>query len=370
MSTMKALVTIEDHKAAVKEVPIPVPGEGEILVKVHYAAQNPTDWKAVAAATPGKVVGCDFAGTVYNVNGSSWREGQRVSGFVQGTTNRGAFAEYVVIEASLVYPIPDSVSYQDAAVIPLAFATAAQALFQRLSLPEPSKPAKSAFPVLINGGTSSVGKYAVQLAKRAGLYVIATASKKNHDLVTTLGADAVIDYKDADWPEQVRKLSHDNLQHAFDCISEKETTGQVIKAFSPTKGGHVVCILPRKSKEYGDEFSKVKIESTIVYTVFAVPLTGAYGIFDNAGESTTQDKAFCEKYLSHFPDKPTPQDKAFWEKYLSQLPEFLEKGTIKPNRVKELGGLDSILEGFKYQAEGKLSAEKLVYKIAPSQAAL
>lgn len=344
---MRALVTIENHKAAVKEVPVPTPAEGEILVKVYYAAQNPTDWKAVAGAPSGRVVGCDFAGTVHDANGSSWREGQRVAGFVQGTTQRGCFAEYVVVEASLVFPIPESVSYQDAAVIPLAFATAVQALFQRLKIPEPSKPAKSAFPILINGGTSSVGKYAVQLSKLAGLYVIATGSKRNHDLLKAHGADAVVDYNDADWTEQVRKLSHDNLQHAFDCISEVETTREVIKTISPTKGGHVLCILPRSNSEYGDEFSKVKIESTIVYTVFEKPLK--YGSFDNCGDAT-------------------PQDKAFWEKYLSQLPGWLEKGSIKPNRVKELGGLDDILSGFKLQEEGKVSAEKLVYKIAKKDA--
>lgn len=343
---MRALVTIEDHKAALKnDVPVPRPSEGEILVKVHYAAQNPTDWKAVSAAPAGRVVGCDFAGTIADSNGSHWRENQRVAGFVQGTTKRGAFAEYVVVESSLVYAIPDSVSYQDAAVVPLAFATASQALIQRLGLPEPSKPAKSPFPVLINGGTSSVGKYAVQLAKNAGLYVIATGSKANHDLLKSLGADAVVDYKDADWPSQVRKLSHDNLQHAFDCISEKETTSEVVKAISPTKGGHIITILPRKNSEYPElisENSKVKIESTIVYTVFERALN--YGAFDNCG-------------------KETPEDKAFWEKYLSQLPEWLEKGVIKPNRVKELGGLEEILEGFKLQQEGKVSAEKLVYKI-------
>ncbi|KAH6640051.1 zinc-binding dehydrogenase [Truncatella angustata] len=344
MTTMRALVTVEDHKAALKnDVPIPSLSEGEILVKVHYAAQNPTDWKAVSAAPAGRVVGCDFAGTVSDANGSHWREGQRVAGFVQGTTQRGAFAEYVAIEASLVYEIPGPVSYQDAAVVPLAFATASQALFQRLGLPEPSRPAKSAFPILINGGASSVGKYAVQLAKNAGLYVIATGSQKNHELLTSLGADAVVDYSDADWASQVRKLSHDNLQHAFDCISEKETVGEVIKALSPTKGGHVLTILPRKNSEYPDISSKVKIESTIVYTVFERPLS--YGAFDNCGHG------------------PTPEDKAFWEKYLSQLPEWLEKGAIKPNRVKELGGLESILDGFKLQQEGKVSAEKLVYKI-------
>lgn len=350
---MRALVTIENHKAAVRDdVPKPTPGDGEILVKVHYAAQNPTDWKGVSAAPPGLIVGCDFAGTVADANGSSrWREGQRVAGFVFGNNpnpKRGAFAEYVTIEDSLVFPIPESISFAEAAVLPLALATASQALFQRLGLPEPSKPAKNAFPVLINGGTSSVGKYAVQLCKLAGLFVIATGSKRNHDLLKSLGADAVVDYSDANWPEEVRKLSHDKLQHAFDCISEKDTTLAVAKALSPTKGGHILCILPRKTSELPQELQKggkVKVESTIVYTVFGRAIE--YGTFDN-----------CSK------DDNRPQDKAHWEKILSELPEWLESGKIKPNRVKEAGGLDDVLTGFKLHQEGGVSAEKLVYKIA------
>ncbi|KAI0121291.1 zinc-binding dehydrogenase [Xylariales sp. AK1849] len=346
MPNIKALVT-GDKTASVQDVEIPSPGQGEILVKVHYVAQNPTDWKGLSATPAGRIVGCDFAGTIDNANSSSWREGQRVAGFVQGKSAdpiRGAFAEYVVVESSLVFAIPDAVAYKDAAAIPLAFATAAQALFQRLGLPEPSKPAKTAFPLLVNGGTSSVGKYAVQLAKAAGLYVIATGSKKNHELLKELGADAVVDYKDGDWVEQIKRVSHDELRHAFDCIAEVESTKSVAAALSPTKGGHVVCILPRKQSEIPDNLTKVKVESTIVYTVFERPLQGGYKAFDNCGERT-------------------PQDKAFWEKYLTLLPGYLEKGTIKPNRVRELGIIGDIMKGFKEQEEGKVSAEKLVYKI-------
>ncbi|KAK7942516.1 zinc-binding dehydrogenase [Apiospora aurea] len=348
MTNMKALVTAEGGKVAVQEIPVPTPGEGEILVKVHYAAQNPTDWKSAGAAKePGRVVGCDFAGTVAASNGSSWRDGQRVAGWVHGCSPsppRGAFAEYLVTEASLVYPIPESVSFQDAAVVPLAFATAVQALFQRLQLPEPSKPAKSAFPILINGGTSSVGKYAVQLAKMAGLFVVATASKRNHDLLKEYGADATVDYRDADWVDQVRKVTHDNLEYAFDCISEKETTPAVAQCMSPTKGGHIMCILPRKTAELPEALqAKVRVESTIAYSVFGRPLK--YGDFDNYGGET-------------------PADKAFWEKYLALLPGYLESGRVQPNKVKEFGGLEDIPKGFEIHAEGKVSAEKLVYKIA------
>lgn len=346
--TMKALVTTGDGKVTVKEIPVPKPSEGEVLVKIHYAAQNPTDWKSSGfAKEAGRLVGCDFAGTVAESPDSKWRPGTRVAGWVHGCLPkppRGVFAEYAIAESTLVFPIPESVSFQDAAVVPLAFATAVQALFQRLQLPEPSKPAKSAFPILINGGTSSVGKYAVQLAKMAGLFVIATASKRNHELLKQLGADATIDYNDADWVDQVKKVSHENLEYAFDCISEKETTPVVAQCMSPTKGGHLMCILPRKTTELPEELqSKVRVESTIAYTVFGRPIK--YGEFDNHGGET-------------------PADKAFWEKYLALLPEYLESGRVKPNKVKEFGGLEDIPKGFELHAQGKVSAEKLVYKIA------
>ncbi|KAI0205321.1 zinc-binding dehydrogenase [Astrocystis sublimbata] len=346
---MKAFVTVEGGTAIVKEIPNLTPAEGEIIVRVHYAAQNPTDWKAVAYRPPGRIAGCDFAGTVANANGSHWREGQRVAGFVYGTMDeplRGAYAEYLVAASSLVWSVPDSVSLKDASTISLAFATAVQAMFQRLDLPEPSKPATTALPVLINGGTTSVGLYAVQLAKLAGLYVIATASEENHNLLTELGVDAVVDYKDAAWPQKVRELSHNNLQHAFDCVSEMETTAAVAHAMSPTQGGHVLCILPRTTAELPSDIAKVKVESTIVYTVFENPLELGDKPYDNWGG-------------------PTPQDRKFWEKYLGILPELVASGKIKPNPSRQMGGLDAIIEGFKLQREGKVRAEKLIYKVWP-----
>ncbi|OQO11512.1 hypothetical protein B0A48_03239 [Cryoendolithus antarcticus] len=344
---MKALISIEGKTAEVKETNVPKPEQGEILVKIHYVAQNPTDWKAMAGVPPGRIIGCDFAGEVADNNGSNWRNGQRVSGFVQGTAvepTRGVFAEYAVVEAELVYAIPESISYADASVIPLPFATAVQAMFQRLAMPEPSKAAKSPFPFLVSGGTSSVGMYAVQLGKLSGAFVIATGSKKNHDLLKQLGADAVVDYNDANWPEQVRELSHDNLEHAMDCIGE--TSEAIAKSLSPTKGGHIVAILPVGAVRDAvtSVNSKAKITSTIVYTVFNRNL-GYYGkIFDNADTMS--------------------EDKAFWAKWCSLLPELLESGKVKSNRAREMGGIEDILKGFKEQQEGRVSAEKLVYKIA------
>ncbi len=343
---MKAFVNVGGGTAAVQDVPVPKLEQGEILVKVHYIAQNPTDWKGMKMGLPGRTLGCDFAGTVADANGSHWREGQRVAGFVQGNSSdppRGAFAEYAVVEQSLVYAIPDSTTFQSASTISLAFATAVQALFQRLQLPEPSQPAKSAFPILIGGGSSSVGLYAIQLCKLAGLFVVATGSKRNHELLKQFGADAVVEYNDADWPEQVRQVTQDNLQHALDCIGGKQTGAAVAKALSSAKGGHLVSILPYQQPGDSSVPDKVKIETTIVYTVFDRPIP-AYSSFDNASG-------------------PRSEDKALWEKYLTLLPAYLEQGKIKANPLREFGGIEDILKGFKEQEEGKVKAEKLVYKV-------
>ncbi|KAF5501817.1 Trans-enoyl reductase ACTTS2 [Colletotrichum aenigma] len=343
--TMKALVTTGEKTAKIEEIPIPQPGAGEILVKVHYVAQNPTDWKSTASAKDaGRTIGCDFAGSVVNPNGSQFKEGQRVAGWVFGCSPdppRGAFAEYLITESSLVFPVPDSTTDPQAAVVSLAVATVVQALFQRLALPPPSSPATQPFPILINGGTSSVGLYAVQLAKKAGLKVIATGSKRNHELLKSLGADVTADYRDADWIEQVKKAAGDKLQYAFDCISEVDTTKAVVQTIS-SEGGHVMCILPRKADEV-EAPSYVKVESTLAYTVFGKPLE--YGAFDNLKGDRSGDKQF-------------------WEKYLQVIPKWLEDGYLKPNPPKEFGGLEDIPKGFKLQEEGGVSAEKLVYKIA------
>lgn len=350
---MKAIVLVEGNQhASVQDIPIPTPAEGEILVKVHYAAQNPTDWKtAIWALQPiGRVQGCDFAGVVVNPNGSDWREGQRVAGFVHGASAnpiRGAFAEYVAIESSLVFAVPDDVSYQDAATIPLAFATAMQGVFQRLGLPEPDDEAGKArvagAPVLIYGGASSVGLYAIQLAKLSGLTVITTASKRNHELLKSVGADAIVDYSEVDWIRQVRELSHDKLEYVLDTIGEFDTTKAVINTLAHT-GGHVVSCQPVKRWDIGLKNPKVKLQTTSVYSVFERPIS--YMGFDNIGPYT-----------------PTPQDKAIWEKYLRLMPEYVLSGKIKPNPVRELGDIEEVLAGYKLHSEGKVSAEKLVYKI-------
>jgi NADPH:quinone reductase-like Zn-dependent oxidoreductase len=119
---MRALVTAEGNNGAVavKEVPTPKPGEGEILVKVVAVAQNPTDWKHTELVLDTDlIVGCDYAGEVVQVaeGVENFQVGDRVSGVVHGSQykDRGSFAEYLKTDAGLVWHIPENLSYEEAA---------------------------------------------------------------------------------------------------------------------------------------------------------------------------------------------------------------------------------------------------------------
>ncbi len=196
----------------VREAPYPEPGPGEVLVRNHAVAVNPVDWaiplfggKMFGWIKYPFVLGSDLAGEVVAVGSgvTHVKVGDRVLAMAAGYTkprNRaaeGAFQLYSIVLARLTTVIPDQVSYVEAAVVPLGLTTAACGLFQRdlLALELPSATAKTRNEwVLIMGGATSVGCNAIQLAVAAGYSVITTASPKNADYLTSLGAAQVFDY--------------------------------------------------------------------------------------------------------------------------------------------------------------------------------
>jgi NADPH:quinone reductase-like Zn-dependent oxidoreductase len=127
--------------------------------------------------------------------------------------------------------------------------TALQCLHQTLELPSPFEARPTADPqrsILIWGGSSAVGQYAIQFAKLGGLRVLTTASSKNFDLVRGLGADEVFDYRDEGVVENIRAATGNALDIAIDTISEGKTPEQVTGAIGD-KGGKVAIILPYES---------------------------------------------------------------------------------------------------------------------------
>ena len=146
-------------------------------------------------------------------------------------------------------PIPDGWSFEEAAQLGVPPFTALQTLHQTLELPSLFETRSTADPhrtVLIWGGASAVGQYAIQFAKLGGLHVLTTASSKNFDLVKGLGADEVFDYRDEGVVEKIRAATGNALDIAIDTISEGKTPEQVTGAIGD-KGGKVAIILPYES---------------------------------------------------------------------------------------------------------------------------
>jgi len=200
-------------KLEVTPAPYTPPRENEIVVKNHAVAINPVDWMIQVAGifrwiTYPVVLGSDLAGEVVEVGKAvtRFKVGDRVLGHAVGTDKdsnssaEGAFQAYTVVLARMAAPIPRTLPYERASVLPLALSTAACGLFQRdqLALHYPSATPKAiGTTLLVWGGSTSVGSNAIQLAVAAGYEVITTSSPRNFDYVTKLGASQVFDYNSA-----------------------------------------------------------------------------------------------------------------------------------------------------------------------------
>jgi NADPH:quinone reductase-like Zn-dependent oxidoreductase len=204
--------------------PYTAPAANEVVVRVRAVAVNSVDgipslllrvvlpWLRFPA-----VVGGDVAGEVVEVGPgvTRLRPGDRVAGLAVGVErnrNRaaeGAFQHYAVLLAHLVSPIPDSLSFAQACVLPLTLSTAATGLFQQdhlgLALPT-ADPADRPETVLVWGGSTSVGSNAIQLARNAGYRVLTTSSPRNFDYVRSLGAAGAVDRRGATAVEEIVAL--------------------------------------------------------------------------------------------------------------------------------------------------------------------
>ncbi|GAA5885486.1 hypothetical protein JCM3774_003367 [Rhodotorula dairenensis] len=345
---MKTVVVSSKGNTEVRDVPVPEPAAGEVVVKTAAIALNPTDWKhRDFLAPPGSWLGCDFAGKVDKVGAGvdNVKVGDRVAAFVHGGQweGEGSFAEYVKAQAGLVWRVPDNLSDEEAAASGgIAPWTAIQALYMRLGLNLPNSPSKDGEPILVWGGSTSVGLYALQFLKISGYTPISVSSPKTFDLVKKFGAAATFDYNDPDVSAKIAK-EYPSLRYGFDCISEGKTTVSIVKAIVAAKGtGRVVTLLLNKDSELKEYDEKVKVEMTLVYTVLGVE-------FDWPGMT--------------FP--AMPNDKSRMEEWCSKyLPELFQSGTIKPNPIQSFsGGLDNITEGLNYIKEGKNRGVKVTYKI-------
>ncbi len=176
------------------DLPLPAPAPDQVLVRVHAAGVGPWDAlirekESVVDVPLPLILGSDISGIVESVgsNVHRFKPGDEVF----GATNPqfiGGYAEYALASANMIAPKPKSLGFEEAASVPVVAVTAWQMLFDYAR-------AQSGQSVLIHGAAGSVGAYAVQLARQAGLRIFATASSDDLSFVQSLGADAVIDYK-------------------------------------------------------------------------------------------------------------------------------------------------------------------------------
>lgn len=214
----------------------PVPGMGEILVRVHAAGVNPVDamnrQTGMFVGRPPFVLGWDVSGTVESTGPgvTIHQPGDAVFGMLPFPHGHGAYAQYAVAPARSFVPKPARLDHVQAAALPLAGLTAWQALVETARVGEGIR-------VLINGASGGVGHLAVQIAKARGAHVIGVASTPNLDFVRSLGADEVIDYTTTEINQAVRDV---------DAVLETVGGDYPAKALDVLKpGGILVSTLPQ-----------------------------------------------------------------------------------------------------------------------------
>lgn len=259
---------------------IPKPGPNELVVRNYAIAANPVDWKVqeygIIITQYPNVIGSDGCGVVTAVGSSvtMFKVGDRVTGFAGAIYNQnpdhGAWQTYEVLRETAALKIPDFISFEEGTTFPMAFATSAIALYDKLNLPRPGgsvQPQGSGF--LIWGGASSVGTAGIQLAKNSGFKVFATASPAHHKYLKSLGAFEVFDYKDPDVVMKIAtaaKSAGTPITLGYDTISEGTTPKQTADALlaSGGKGGRLILTLPWPANEPQPE--GIEVQRAIAYS--------------------------------------------------------------------------------------------------------
>jgi len=239
--TMKAVVIHEYGGAEVlkyEDVPQPEPKQDQLRIHVIAAGVNPVDGmirsgmfdKEGRRAFP-VILGGDISGVVEKVgsNITKFKSGDPVFAYVS-LDNSGGYAQYAVVTEREAAPKPKSLTYVEAAAVPIVALTAWQALIDTAKL-------KAGQTVLIHGGSGGVGSFAIQIAKAHGAKVIATASTANQELLKQLGADVAIDYT---------KQNFENVAKDVDVVLDSIGKDTLARSYGVVKkGGIIVSLVAR-----------------------------------------------------------------------------------------------------------------------------
>jgi len=332
------LKSAKANPLVVDDAPYYKPRKDQVLIKNAALAINPVDWKVQDSGyflkSYPSILGEDIAGEVVEVGEgvSQFKKGDRVIShciyLVTQKPDHAGFQLYTVGFADLTAKIPDSMSYEDASVLPLAISTAASALYMKdfLHLPYPSTdPKPSGKCILIYGGSSSVGALGVQLAAASGVKVIATASAQNHALVKSLGATEVVDYKD---PDAVKKIT------------------EALKAAGEFAGAYDAIGLPPARKLCADVMQN--FGGGFIADVLNV----------EEGEKLPDNVKTAMCFAAAIQSQEPEVAQAVWGKY---VPEALANGTLKckPDALVVGRGLENVQAALNKHKQG-VSGKKVV----------
>ena len=232
-----AVLTHYDKKGTeleIREIPTPIPEEDEVLVKIMTAAVNPLDnmiirgeVKLIVPYAMPLVMGNEFAGVVEKTgkNAVRFKPGDRVYGRMP-LKKIGAFAEYAAVKETALAAIPEYLSFEEAATVPLTALTAMQA-FEVMDV-------HAGESVFISGGTGSLGAMAIPVAKSLGLHVYTNGSGENEERVRKLGAEKFIDYRKENYADVLS-----GVDHVLDTLGDRELPNEfkVLK-----EGGSLVSL--------------------------------------------------------------------------------------------------------------------------------
>ncbi|MGI9360480.1 MAG: zinc-binding dehydrogenase [Parasphingorhabdus sp.] len=230
----------------INTVPDPEPGPGEVLIRVRATSVNPVDIQlrrgdySDAVNLPAKI-GVDVAEVITKVGpgASRFEVGDEVFYVPRLLENEGSYADFHVEQEAIVAKKPQSLTFAQAAALPLAAGTAWECLIERARLQAGQR-------VLIHGGSGGVGVYALQIASGAGAYVATTCRSENFDMVKNLGANICFDYRE---PDLYTRLASDPREQ-FDVILDTvggntiENSLNLLKPF-----GQVVSIVDQSTPQ-------------------------------------------------------------------------------------------------------------------------
>lgn len=263
---MKAVVIEQFGPSSVMQLmdlPTPDPGEGEVLVRVKAASVNPVDIQTRrgdynnAITLPARL-GVDCAGVIEKVGKGvqDLHVGDEVFYVPRLLANEGSYATHHIEKAAIVAKKPQTISFEQAATLPLAAGTAWECLIERGRL-------KSGDRVLIHSGAGGVGVYAIQIARFFGAHVVTTSGLNNKDFVEMLGANVSYDYRGETLYEDLRRDYPSGFDIILDTVGRK-TIENSLSLLAPS--GRLVSIVDMTEPQNLIDGWSVNAEIHFVFT--------------------------------------------------------------------------------------------------------